>query len=122
MAVVWLIVACVMALTCVTGARRAAAAGWGGIALNLMFMLSAAGACYLIGDAKTGGGFLSGIVGFLLSYLLLFAAAGLVIGTAVRWLSDRLNPGPAKPSPAHAWDLWLIGGLSLAAILASAAE
>ena len=73
-------------------------------------------------DAKTGGGFLSGIVGFLLSYLLLFAAAGLVIGTAVRWLSDRLNPGPAKPSPAHAWDLWLIGGLSLAAILASAAE
>lgn len=122
MAVVWLIVACVMALTCATGARRAAAAGWGGIALNLMVMLVAAGACYLIGEAKTGGGFLSGIIGFLLCYLLLFAAAGFALGTAVRWLTDRLNPGAPKAPPAHAWDLWLIGSLSLVAVLASAAE
>lgn len=122
MDIVWAVVAVVMVLTGLTGVRRAAAAGWGAIALNVTLMLLAAGCCYLIGNAKTGGGFLSGIIGMLMSYLMLFAAAGLGMGAALRWLTDRLNPGPAKPPPAHAWDLWLIGILSLAAVLASAAE
>ncbi|WP_323717059.1 hypothetical protein [Paracoccus aminovorans] len=121
MEIVWLIVAVAVALTASIGAIRAAARSWAPLALQLALLLGSAGACYLIGDAKTGG-YLAGIIGALLCLLMLIAAGGLALGAAGRWLWDRLRPATAGASPAAAWDVWVIGGLAALAVLLSALE
>lgn len=121
MEIVWLIVAVVVVLTASLGVLRAAARSWGALALELALLLGAAGACYLIGESKTGG-YLAGIIGLLLCLLLLIAAGGLAAGAAGRWIADRLNPGPVKAPPAGDWDLWLLGVLSVLAVCGSAME
>lgn len=121
MEIVWLIVAVAVALTASIGAIRAAARSWVPLALQLALLLGSAGACYLIGDAKTGG-YLAGIIGALLCLLMLIAAGGLALGAAGRWLYGRLSPGPVKAPPAGSWDVWLLGVLAVLAVLGSAVE
>lgn len=121
MFVVWAIVALVLALTATIGALRAAARSWGPLAGQLALLLASAGTCYLISESKNGG-YLAGIIGALLCILMLIAAGGLATGAAGRWIWDRLNPGPAKaPPPAH-WDVWLLGAVSVLAVVLSAME
>lgn len=121
MEIVWLIVAVVVVLTASLGVLRAAARSWGALALELALLLGAAGACYLIGESKTGG-YLAGIIGLLLCLLLLIAAGGLAAGAAGRWIADRLNPGSVKAPPAGDWDIWVLGLMALVALGLSAAE
>lgn len=121
MAIVWLIVAVTLALTATIGALCAGARSWAPLALHVALLLGSAGACHLIGESKTGG-FLAGIVGLLLSLLMLIAAGGVATGAVGRWLWDRFNPGPMRPAPAGHWDLWLLGGVSALAVLLSAME
>lgn len=121
MAIIWLILAVTVAGCATLGALRAAARSFGALAGGLALLLAAAGACYLIGDAKTGG-YLAGIVGALFCLLLLIAAGALALGAAGRWLWDRWKPSEPRPRPAGNWDLWLIGVFAALAVGLSAAE
>lgn len=121
MEIVWLIVAVTVALTATIGVLRAAARSWAPLALQLALLLASAGACYLIGESKTGG-FIPGIIGALFSILMLIAAGALATAAAGRWIWDRLNPGPAKAPPAVHWDLWLLAAMAVLAVVLSAVE
>lgn len=121
MEIVWLIVAVTVALTATIGVLRAAARSWAPLALQLALLLASAGACYLIGESKTGG-FIPGIIGALFSILMLIAAGALATAAAGRWIWDRLRPATPGPAPAAGWDLWLIGALAALAVLLSGLE
>lgn len=121
MEIVWLVTAATLALTATIGALRAGARSWRPLALDLALLLASAGACHLIGQSKTGG-FLAGIVGLLLSLLMLIAAGGMAAGAAGRWVWDRRKSAIAKATPAMNWDLWVIGAFAALALGLSALE
>lgn len=136
MATVWLIVALVVALGLWLGWRRAMARAWVALFPGLALLLVSAGGCYLIGQGKTGG-FLAGIVGTLLSILLLILAGALASGAAAGWVNLRLRaasrlPDRSQPpsttttqppdASVRSWDMWLLGLIALAALLLSLAE
>ncbi|MDF3855383.1 hypothetical protein ACDP63_09905 [Paracoccus sp. P2] len=119
----WLIVLVTVALAAAIGIRRAAARSFRVLGAELALLLGAAWLCYLIGDGKTGGGYLAGIIGALLSLLLLIAAGGLVAGALLRWIYDRLRPTAGMRAPfARPWDIVGLGCFAALAVILSALE
>ncbi|WP_323010417.1 hypothetical protein [Paracoccus sp. (in: a-proteobacteria)] len=122
MEVVWLIVGLTLATTMWFGAVRMASRSFGAMGGGLAALLVAAGLCYLIGESKTGG-YLAGIIGMLLSMLMLIAAGGLAAGAFLRWLYGRLRPPEAPRAPLRpAWDVMCIVALAGLAVIFSAME
>ncbi|MDQ7260914.1 hypothetical protein NM680_03755 [Paracoccus sp. PS-1] len=122
MEIVWLVIGVTLAATLWFGAARMGARSFGVLGAGLAVLLGSAGLCWLIGEAKTGG-YLAGIVGMLLCLLMLIAAGGVLAGTLLRWLYERLSP-PAPPRAAlrPAWDLMGLGAFAALAVILSAVE
>ncbi|WP_104492739.1 hypothetical protein [Paracoccus denitrificans] len=122
MEVVWLIVGATVAAMLWFGAARMGSRSFAVLAQGLVALLVSAGLCYLIGSGKTGG-YLAGIIGAVLSLLMLIAAAAVAAGALLRWLYDRLRPpAPARVPLRPAWDLMGVGALSALAVILSAME
>lgn len=105
-------------------ARRIAARSYAPLIATLVALLAGAGLCAAISSAKTGG-FLPGIVGFLLGCLLLSLAGGSLLGAVLRlvWRGLRHeDPAAAPPAMTPAWDLIGFSALSLIAVVLSAME
>lgn len=122
MMVAWLIVLVTVALAAAIGILRAGARSFRVLGGELALLLGAAWLCYLIGDGKTGG-YLAGIIGALLSLLLLIAAGGLAAGALLRWVHDRLRPPPVLRAPfSQPWDIVGLGCFAALAVVLSALE
>lgn len=107
-----------------TGATRMVSRSFRPLLIGLAALLAGAGACWLIGSQKTGGGY-HGLLSMLLVLLLLLAAGSVILGAALRGLHDltrrRLTTDLAAP-PAGNWDIWGLCALSATAVIASVAE
>ena len=106
---------------CCFGALRGRTGRFGPLLVELLGLLVAAGICAMIGEGKTGG-YLAGIVGFLLSMALMALAAGVALGGLLTLPLARGANGRPKAAPPINWDLWFMGFLALMAMAFSAAE
>ncbi len=111
MLTLWLIVAVVAGLAAWFGAARMAARSWPAMGAGLALLLVGGLLCWAIGESKSGGGFLAGIIGVLCALLLFIAAGGVVLGAALRRLYEWRRPPPRPPSGAPGW--WSVLGIGL---------
>ncbi|MGN7869769.1 hypothetical protein [Paracoccus sp. 22332] len=116
--VIFAIIALVVAWGGWTGVTRMAARSLRPLMSALAALLAGAGACYLIGQSKSGVD-LRGLGGMLLCLLLLLAAGSLAFGAALRWLHDATRRRIASDpdwAPARPWDIWGLCALSVLAV------
>lgn len=116
--VIFAIIALVVGWGVWTGVTRMAARSLRPLLTALAALLAGAGACYLIGQGKSGVD-LRGLGGMLMCLLLLLAAGSLVFGAALRWLHDatrrRVEP-EYNTLPDRPWDIWGLYALSVLAV------
>ncbi|VDS08118.1 hypothetical protein PARHAE_01301 [Paracoccus haematequi] len=116
--IVFAIIALVVGWSVWTGVTRMAARSLRPLSMALAVLLAGAGACYLIGQSKSGVD-LRGLGGMLLCLLLLLAAGSLAFGAALRWLHDatrrRVEP-EWNTLPDRPWDIWGLCALSILAV------
>lgn len=112
----------IAALTGATyGYRRFGARQWGWLACGIVAVLLAAWICYQMGESKTGG-YLAGIVSAVMAMLQLIMAAAILVGALIRGgheLIARQTPRLSGLGPA---DAGVLGLLSIAMMMVSAAE
>lgn len=131
MILMWFVSALVLGLTIWCGARRMAERSYHLLIAIMVTALVSAGLCSAISATKTQG-FLPGIVGYLLSLVMLGVAGGLGLG-AILALAARLfrrqDTPAAQAEPqtisrpiSRPWDAIGIGALAFLAVLLSALE
>lgn len=120
----YLVIALVVLWSVWTGATRVVSRSFRPLLAGLAALLGGAGACWLIGMQKTGGGY-QGLLSMLLALLLLLAAGSLILGALLRGLHDltrRRVPTELAAPPLGDVDIWGLVVLSAVTVVASLAE
>ncbi|MDT1061559.1 hypothetical protein RM190_06780 [Paracoccus sp. CPCC 101403] len=121
MALVWAVVIFVALGHLWIGYRRAAMRSWRQLGAALAVLLAGALVCQLIGEGKTGG-YLAGIIGFMMMLLLLIAAGSLALGGLIRLGLEAAGRPRLTVVALPWWDLAVVGTFAALAIGFSAAE
>ena len=111
-------------LACWSAVLRIASRSYAPFFAMLAALLCGSGLCVAIFMSKSGG-FLPGIVGYLMALTLLCIASGAVLGAVLRlawrWLGREDSSTPPRPAPAP-WDVIGFSALALIAVVLSALE
>lgn len=107
-----------------TGATRVAAQSFRPLLVAFAMLLAGAGACWLIASQKTGHAY-AGLLGVLLSLLLLLAAGSVTFGAVLHGVHHAIrrrgDPDPQKAT-SPPWDIWGLSALSALAVIGSLLE
>ncbi len=103
-----------------SGGRRAVRGQAGWLLAIIAFIVSSAWLCWVIGENTTGRGYLSGIVGVVMSIVMLICGGGAVVGALIGWLirvgESRRYGHSNERTEIGMVDLVLVGLLGVAAI------